>query len=705
MSRGPALVTVGALFSLALILILPGCTKAQMHRPENIERAEDYSLAFIEFDDQGEPWAPSQLERTIQLIEDANRDGKRSVVVLFVHGWQNDASKREDRKKENNVEGFKRLLQTSIDVIRREGAWDDNTSLIGVYLAWRGRSSTVKPLKPLTFYSRRGAGQRVAGLATTEAILRVMSAAKKNPESSGIVIGHSFGGMIVERALMQALLNYTVTEQESIKPLADLVILVNPASQSMNAKSMLSIFERNRLKFFRVDEQGNRRESPLIVSATSTGDSATGSLYPMALGIKGWTKSFRKYQPSDCSIGASQKQFYKKTAGHNTVLHSHVVTAQPLDEEIDPTQPYEVDTSIDPETGAKRYSFVGGDHRFTIERPPWAQNTTPYWIMSVPPELIRDHSDIFTVNTIQLIRALLSMTGAMARDERSIIVREDGIRPMEIVAMPEGGVAFLELSRRFYGVGRHSWKPLALSCLPSEIPVELYVGAYYDGSRVYAIASGPEKRAENAKMRTGVLAFDFRYAGAEGVEWLEIQSKLRFNAAAGDAEKGKVYLAREDGLYVADMLKKKPKAELLSAFEEPLTISEMELFDEGEVLVAIDRSSSTLYVIDLQTENPLPVVLARDLGVMTEMDVLRDEELLILDTAGKRVVRLHCKRGAGCSDPETFIAIPEFQLPVSLAVDSDDGIWVGDLEAQSLFVFDSAGKLTHVLDSMAGLAE
>ena len=91
--------------------------------------------------------------------------------------------------------------------------------------------------------------------------------------------------------------------------------------------------------------------------------------------------------------------------------------------------------------------------------------------------------------------------------------------------------------------------------------------------------------------------------------------------------------------------------------------------------------------------------------MISEIDVQHDEHLLVLDTAGKRVLKLRCKVGQGCSEAEEFIAIPEFELPVSLAVDSENGIWVGDVEAQSIFVFDSRGKLTRVLDSMDGFVE
>jgi hypothetical protein len=52
------------LLLLALIVALTGCVSAKMYRPDKVMEKDDYTLTFIEFDDQGEPWAPAQLDRT-----------------------------------------------------------------------------------------------------------------------------------------------------------------------------------------------------------------------------------------------------------------------------------------------------------------------------------------------------------------------------------------------------------------------------------------------------------------------------------------------------------------------------------------------------------------------------------------------------------------------------------------------------------------
>jgi len=534
----------------------------------------------------------------------------------------------------------------------------------------------------------------------------VMSAAKTNPRSSGIVIGHSFGGMIVERALMQAMVGYTVSRDEEIEPMADMVILVNPASQSMQAKHMLSLLKRNRLKLYREDQEGIPHEAPFIVSVTSTGDTATGNLYPTALGIKGWSKKFRDYEPTDCSPVASQKALYKKTAGHNYVLHSHVVRTG---ESIEPggvdDAKMELVESIDPVTGETRYAFPGKDYMFTIERLPWGYNDTPYWIMSVPPELIAGHSDIFTYNTVQLIRGLMYMSGVVPLNNKSYLVREDGVQPIEVIPLPDGGIAFLDLSRRFYLVKPESQRPLALSCLPPVIPVDNTVGVHYEGAVAWVVASGKVQDGKKEKISTDVITFDFSLSGSDSVEWTNIHSDLVFTAAAGDPKQDQTFLAAPGALYVADMTRKKPRPELLSQFDERIHLDRMKLDGTLNKIFAIDRKAGTLYVLDLDDEAPLPRLISDDIGLPADVELTSEHSLLVADAIGKRILEIDCSQGDRCSQPEVFAAIPEFERPVTVARGVGGMTWVGDYDAQKIFMFDAEGNLERTLDSFAGFAD
>jgi hypothetical protein len=91
-----------------------------MYRTVSVEEHPGYSLAFIEFDDQGELWAPSQLDRALNHLERLNQSEDGIALVLFVHGWNADASPREEKEGPGTVYRFRALLDRLDRGIRRE---------------------------------------------------------------------------------------------------------------------------------------------------------------------------------------------------------------------------------------------------------------------------------------------------------------------------------------------------------------------------------------------------------------------------------------------------------------------------------------------------------------------------------------------------------------------------------------------------------
>ena len=49
-----------------LLALLLGCVPNRMYRLESVEVGTPSSLAFIEFDDQGELWTPTQLSHALE---------------------------------------------------------------------------------------------------------------------------------------------------------------------------------------------------------------------------------------------------------------------------------------------------------------------------------------------------------------------------------------------------------------------------------------------------------------------------------------------------------------------------------------------------------------------------------------------------------------------------------------------------------------
>jgi hypothetical protein len=170
---------------LVTVLLTLSCSANRMYRPVSLEQHPDYSLAFIELDDQGELWAPSQLDRALAHLERLNRSEYGVALVLFVHGWNTDASPREEEEGKGTLYQYRSMLVRLSESIRDEAPGLE-VPVMGIYLAWRGRVSSVPLVRQASFYNRRGAAERIAGAPATEAIYRIVTTLRENPASRSV---------------------------------------------------------------------------------------------------------------------------------------------------------------------------------------------------------------------------------------------------------------------------------------------------------------------------------------------------------------------------------------------------------------------------------------------------------------------------------------------------------------------------------------
>ncbi len=63
---------VSAMVCLACSLLLVSCVGHRMYRPgdDSIVFGDGHCLAFVELDDQGELWSPSQVTRAVEHIQE-----------------------------------------------------------------------------------------------------------------------------------------------------------------------------------------------------------------------------------------------------------------------------------------------------------------------------------------------------------------------------------------------------------------------------------------------------------------------------------------------------------------------------------------------------------------------------------------------------------------------------------------------------------
>src|SRR6516165_169063 len=218
-------------FSTITLTLLLGCTANAPYPDKNVlsdpsnfggyvgrepqqrsfyERTENepYDLAFIEFDEKGDFWDRQQLGNAYKQIEKLSRNpGKAPLLLTYLHGWQNNASDQTQ-----DVANFRGLLLR----LAHNRQISDNYQVFGVYLGWRallvpgGTNQLSQALyfvpHNTSFWSRKDAATRVAGEPMAEAIFAVVHAARKsNPQARTVVSGHSFGALVLEKTLAQAL--------------------------------------------------------------------------------------------------------------------------------------------------------------------------------------------------------------------------------------------------------------------------------------------------------------------------------------------------------------------------------------------------------------------------------------------------------------------------------------------------------------------
>ena len=688
---------------LALFVALSGCVQPRLYRPDNIQSETDYTLAFIEFDDQGELWSPSQMFRTTELIKRANEAAAQSLVVVFIHGWQNNASPKQEQEEGKSLHGFKQLLSQIVETTRITNPTSP-PPVIGVYLAWRGKS-VHKPFSGFTFWNRRRTATRIASSgAVSEVLSRIVETTNQKPDSKILLIGHSFGGLLMEQALVQYLVSSTVgAETGQLDFPVDLVMLINPASSSLRAKQLIEVFVRDRAKVYQVDKKGKRYERPLMISVTSKTDFATRALYPAGTSLGLIFTRFRTYGSEFCSPTAKQRKFYLYTGGHNKVLHSHVVTAKSLPKQDGAGNELALQFGYDPAAQEETISFNGRKHRFTMKKKRGALNDTPYWIMSVPRSLIPDHSDIFGVNTIRLMAALVRSTGALEPDSRTVLVRETGLRPVALSVRPTGELVFAEGSRRIYALPVGASTPVFLSCLPEDVDPADGIGFFRTGDTVTAVISrliDEADKEKQAKYRTELLNISLSKGGFRKAKPGRLAGSMQFVAATGDPVGRKLYLATQDEIYVADLTEGRPEAKPLVRIDvQP----ERLYFDPTkEQLFAIDSENGRLYLVDLRAETPQVRMVAEGLGWPADVIVApTDGRIYISDTKDKQIWRLECD-DVRCTKPEVFARSDAFRAPSRLAAAPDNTLWVTDPKARKIFALWPDGEIRQTISSLTG---
>lgn len=301
------------------------------------EHNDQYDLLFVEFDDQGLLYPPQaagtgraseQIALALRQLRDIAADtaaGYDGVsLFVFVHGWKHNAA-----ADDSNVRLFRKML---LDAALVESVAQKRHHVVGVYVSWRGASVTLSPLDNLTFWDRKATAAHVASgeVRTLFSRLKGFQCAQNGTPAAGrcatgaagararvrvILIGHSFGGLILYSAVSGLLLDGMADDLDGQQPdgpvqrFGDMVVLLNPAFEATRYTPL------HRLA---TQRSYDRYQAPVFVSVTSTADWATGKAFPAG---RFFNTMFER------TASAEEQQANNNTIGHMPSYVTHRLSA------------------------------------------------------------------------------------------------------------------------------------------------------------------------------------------------------------------------------------------------------------------------------------------------------------------------------------------------------------------------------------------
>lgn len=349
-------------------------------------------LAIVEFDDQGLCYDRRQMQKISAVLD--RLSGESPLILVFVHGWRHDA-----RSDDDNLASFRNTLgQAVLDAPGRP--------VMGVFVGWRGLSWYGLGSDFLTFFTRKEAAFRVALGSARELLGRLRQfrhdGATRGREPVLIIIGHSFGGLLVYSAVAQSLIEAAATPPGRIVPsFADLVLLVNPAFE---ATRYLPVHQQ-------IIERGFvAAQSPVFVSVTAKNDYATGIAFPIGMlwATRGELTLKRLHE----------RQALLNTMGHIDRLITHEISAPGIAQRAkhQPRLKPRLRTGSDfvaaiTTRGMARQATSGSGSAFTggieLRARPGFPEHNPFWVVQASREVIDGHSGIFGEVFADFVRDLV----------------------------------------------------------------------------------------------------------------------------------------------------------------------------------------------------------------------------------------------------------------------------------------------------------
>jgi hypothetical protein len=397
-------------------------------------------LFFVEFDDQGLLYpsdgrefgrASRHIDALMAGLESLAKMGGLSIVV-YVHGWKHNAQAADP-----DVERFRQLLADACLIEQakaKEGGKQHR--VVGVYVSWRGKSIDLpEPWISTSFWDRKNTAEHVAQGESRAlfARLRAFQTAQNSVTSIGvpvrtaaeaakltfpekkvllILLGHSFGGLIIYNSVAQSLINslYEAVPnpqgKKVIARFADMIIIANPAFEALRYTPLHRAAATSTFEEY---------QTPVFVSITSTADTATRLFFPLG---RHFSTIFQTHASDE------EREANRRTMGHikSYITHDLELGGSACEGWKPPPENVK-DMQENVEDIHRNLKLEIDNARGFFKTPPpakWTRifcgNTTlrhsaghqysPIWNVRTTGDLVPDHSDITGAAFVSFVRQL-----------------------------------------------------------------------------------------------------------------------------------------------------------------------------------------------------------------------------------------------------------------------------------------------------------
>lgn len=366
--------------------------------------APRFTVNFVEFRDNGAPWCPIQLTDALHQIEKSRADNPDPVVLVYIHGWKNDAN--EDLS--GDVTKFRHEVER-LALVRPAPGAGKAPAFVGIYIAWRGLTLTLEPFKTLSYWPRRAVARRVGTTGVYDAVGQIVDKVGDTRENRArttlLFVGHSFGARVLENAadaagrkpgfmnrhllrMQQRQLARTqslLTDETAPQPPADLIVYVNAATAS-------TVTRRTIREWKGLCAEGSDSPvctaHPFWLAFTSTADLATRIIMPIANAVF----------PALTSDG-----LHLISAANTSSLHTHNVPSEPCSPNRKPD-----DFRCPPGSKSEAcFGVIQDTSKYCYEVQSTKTPPPPFWIMNVDSHISSGHTDIWNPGVVNLILAIM----------------------------------------------------------------------------------------------------------------------------------------------------------------------------------------------------------------------------------------------------------------------------------------------------------